>query len=107
MGVIINTPPKKFPTPDYESRTRVYSGSIGTTETTLYTAPDDCYVQIVTESTGSTGQRAAYYVNGTWTVAGYNGSSVYIIPIKKGDVLTAQRNSTSASCEVYRMNIRY
>lgn len=97
--------PAGFPCPNYGHRNTVVSQlAVGSTETAVWTATEDCFVTIVVEHTGT--GRCAIQLNGEFFVGAYPGNTWYILPVKSGDVITASHNGTSSSLDLYKYSIR-
>jgi hypothetical protein len=93
-----------FHAPDYATRTLVANGiNVGTSETDIYTAVDDCYISLSVTISGS--GRCAFAINGTFTTDIYSNGTI-ILPIKSGDVIKAYQNATSATVYGYIYDIR-
>lgn len=93
-----------FHAPDYATRTQVATSvNVGSSDTDIYTAVNDCYVSLGITITGS--GRCAFSINGTFATESYSNGTI-ILPVKAGDVIKAYQNATSATVNAYIYGIR-
>lgn len=95
-----------FPCPDYATRTtEATQVSIQSTSTAIWTADEDCFISMDVNHTGS--GRTAIRINGQMVFGVYPGVTTwYLLPVKSGDVITADQDGTSSTINLYKYAIR-